>query len=347
MSLPIEQPAFLAFCPTCNKASTKETSHHRHISYCRRAQTKNKGRPQSCAACSRAKVKCSFTQPQCIRCASRGLSCVYKQPRRLLSTAMSSPIEEGRNDQSQSLAPQTPLSLDMQSTALHNATSIPPNDNFEDATFLFDTEDFFQDVSSASFGQNMFSGVPMSHPPSSPAPTSFPLDDVACGLGDMREQSRTELARIEHQKVSLDYRSDLIIYIIKRADFSPLAFPKMMLRRQTFPPFIHPYWHWPVLPEKLASCMSIAQLFEARNPDTAPFLWRVIDAEAQRFRDEIETMDVYHIQWACQALMIYIIMIVVDHDGDHRERGNALLRLLQASIMHGRRGGGACQLVTN
>lgn len=65
------------------------------------------------------------------------------------------------------------------------------------------------------------------------------------------------------------------------------AFPQMMTRRHTFPPFIHPHWHESSVPEILASCMSIAQLFVARTPDTRGFLWRAIEAEEQRLLDEV------------------------------------------------------------
>jgi hypothetical protein len=65
------------------------------------------------------------------------------------------------------------------------------------------------------------------------------------------------------------------------------AFPQMMLRRQTFPPFIHAHWHLPSLPETLANCMSIAQLFATRTTETRPFLWRTIGAEVKRLQDGV------------------------------------------------------------
>lgn len=65
------------------------------------------------------------------------------------------------------------------------------------------------------------------------------------------------------------------------------AFPQMMLRRQTFPPFIHAHWHLPSLPETLANCMSIAQLFATRTTETRPFLWRTIGTEVKRLQDEV------------------------------------------------------------
>jgi hypothetical protein len=65
------------------------------------------------------------------------------------------------------------------------------------------------------------------------------------------------------------------------------AFPQMMLRRQTFPPFIHGQWHRSAMPEEIANCMSIAQIFTARTSETRGFLWRTIAAEMRRFRDQV------------------------------------------------------------
>lgn len=65
------------------------------------------------------------------------------------------------------------------------------------------------------------------------------------------------------------------------------AFPQMMLRRQTFPPFIHSYWHRQSLPEALSNCASIAQLFANRTSESRSFLWRTIEAEQQHFRSQV------------------------------------------------------------
>jgi len=68
------------------------------------------------------------------------------------------------------------------------------------------------------------------------------------------------------------------------------AYPMMVLRRETFPPFIHPHWHRqsvPSLPEPLASCMSIAHMYAFRTEETKPFLWRTIQAEDERFLAQV------------------------------------------------------------
>ncbi|KIX05648.1 uncharacterized protein Z518_03620 [Rhinocladiella mackenziei CBS 650.93] len=111
----------------------------------------------------------------------------------------------------------------------------------------------------------------------------------------------------------------LVLHIIR-------AFPEMMQRRQTFPPFIHQHWHTPTLPEKLATCMSISQLFVSRTHETKPFLWRSIDHEEQRFRDELENYSKHETLAAMQALVIYTIIAIVDQDGEIPPRYGRLTR---------------------
>jgi len=64
------------------------------------------------------------------------------------------------------------------------------------------------------------------------------------------------------------------------------AYPRMMLRKATFPPFIHPHWYGS-LPTPLANCMGIAHMFSARTVETEPFVWQTIRTEQQRLMDEV------------------------------------------------------------
>ena len=74
----------------------------------------------------------------------------------------------------------------------------------------------------------------------------------------------------------------------------------MMLRRETFPWYIHqqsqilfnsvdssnPTLAAP-LPEALSDCMSIAQMFTLRTPETKPFFWRTVTAQYHRWSKEV------------------------------------------------------------
>lgn len=97
------------------------------------------------------------------------------------------------------------------------------------------------------------------------------------------------------------------------------AYPRMMIRRGTLPPFIHAYS--PAintendqnrLPKYLVNCMGISQLFAVRNDDTHPFLWTTIRAEMRTFRDRIGTSDKHEMFSALQASLVYLIIRAVD-----------------------------------
>lgn len=96
------------------------------------------------------------------------------------------------------------------------------------------------------------------------------------------------------------------------------AYPRMMTRRETLPPFIHAQapshaFNDPnKLPEHIANCMGVAQLFGARNNDTRPFIWTTIRAEMRGFRDKLQTFNKYDVLSALQASLLYIIMRAVE-----------------------------------
>jgi hypothetical protein len=209
-----------------------------------------------------------------------------------------------------------------------------------DASFLQPDamDDFLQNLGRADFVDLIPSAASPYPPFFSPKNLSLSLD-LANGLqmDDLaafrRAPPKSDLAltRLKHQDLAVDYIADLVVQIIK-------AFPRQMLRRATFPPFIHPNPHLPSLPEKIATCMSIAQLFDSRTNDTRPFLGRVIDAEEARIRLELEDMNgegmpKEELQYAGQALMIYIVMVIVDQcslsSPSYTARGKRLLQTLE------------------
>lgn len=97
------------------------------------------------------------------------------------------------------------------------------------------------------------------------------------------------LARLRMSDPVSQHSATLVVQTLR-------AFPQMMLRRQTFPPFVHPHWHRPstatstAVPEPLANCMSVAHIFASLTSETKPFLWRTIRAEQRRFIDEVGSL---------------------------------------------------------
>jgi hypothetical protein len=98
--------------------------------------------------------------------------------------------------------------------------------------------------------------------------------------------SKGDLTRVSHRLSSMQHASRVIMQML-------YAYPQMMLRRQTFPPFIHPHWHLKTLPETLGNCVGISQLFAARTPETQPFLWRMVAAEEERFREKVNLTSLF------------------------------------------------------
>ncbi|ETI21809.1 hypothetical protein G647_05878 [Cladophialophora carrionii CBS 160.54] len=129
--------------------------------------------------------------------------------------------------------------------------------------------------------------------------------------------------------------ADLIVQSLR-------AFPTMMLRRETFPWFIHPQSQLmskpgsgaTALPDAISTCMGIAQIFTARTPETKPFLWRIIRGEYRRLLNEMHDMSKFDVLLATQACMIYLVMCIIDHSSDNEEHGQELLRALYVLCIH-------------
>lgn len=94
------------------------------------------------------------------------------------------------------------------------------------------------------------------------------------------------LAVFQPGRPHAQHNADLIIQSLR-------SFPTMMLRRETFPWFIHPHSHLlsksagATLPEALSNCMSIAQMFASRTSETKHFLRQTLGAEYRRFVSEV------------------------------------------------------------
>ncbi|RSL49951.1 hypothetical protein CEP54_012181 [Fusarium duplospermum] len=289
---------FLKSCPLCEKVYTQEHSFNRHIKYCQRAQTRRKGRQRSCLSCNRAKARCGFGQP-CSRCGKRDLACIYDQPnRRQASTEIARAQHQvvwagdGNNQQVSEIPSQSSLELDI--------FTLDPN------------------LEGYSFESLLVSNTAISpqRPIQSYLPSPENTSETQITIRSL--SAKADLTRLPYQREASHHAAKLVLQTL-------YAFPQMMLRRKTFPPFIHPQWHEPCLPEILANCMSIAQLFAARTPETRAFLWRTINAEEQRFRENYMSFSTREIQMAVQSLIIYMIMAIIDQDEHTKQRGTRLL----------------------
>lgn len=241
-----------------------EHPYKRHVNYCRRAQSQRKGRPKSCVSCRVSKAKCSFGQP-CARCDKKGVSCVYGRTAHKEATAPRRQAQE----------PDVWPSYELQGTS-----SLNPS---EDLGISLELDGFTTGLDS------MWNTITTdtSESTGSIDILSFELNkDAQIQVQPQTLSSKGSLARVSNRLSNLQHASRVIMQML-------YAYPQMMLRRQTFPPFIHPHWHEKRLPDTLATCMSIAQLFAARTPETEPFLWRTISAEEERFREQVSRKSIF------------------------------------------------------
>ncbi|KAK9321096.1 hypothetical protein V1517DRAFT_327446 [Lipomyces orientalis] len=329
-------PGFLSLCPLCDKAFIKEHAYNRHLSYCRRRSRANpRTRQKSCHACRTAKTKCSFEHPSCSRCLELDIQCIYDRP--LDYKGSHGPANMISNDAAQSSLARwdSAESLSTSLDCVHSTDVVGADDgSFQEATkFVSDLDasgTFFNSglnsLANASFGaldviqQNHLTQLEQSSPETAGSSLGYvlwrpPNLTATVHYGD---QSARTLTHIRRENPASQHCAVLAMGIIR-------AFPQMMLRRQTFPPFIHGQWHRSVMPEEIANCMSIAQIFAARTSETRGFLWRTIAAEAQRFKDRLDAYSAQEILTAAQALLIYMIMAIIDQDEHTSERGANLI----------------------
>ena len=69
------------------------------------------------------------------------------------------------------------------------------------------------------------------------------------------------------------------------------SYPAMMVRKETFPPFIHPHTSsgdGAHLPEPLLNCTRLAQMFVNRSKETSKFVWRTIKMEQERLWNDVK-----------------------------------------------------------
>jgi hypothetical protein len=162
----------------------------------------------------------------------------------------------------------------------------------------------------------------------------------------VRKPNSNLLAVLQMERPYAQHSADLVIQSLR-------SFPTMMQRRETFPWFIHPQSQLlskseeALLPEALSTCMSIAQMFTSRTPETNHFIWQTVKIERCRFIDEVRAlltsgllmlttkkmnqMSNAELLAAVQACMIYLIMCIIDPSPEDEANGLELLVALQAS----------------
>ncbi|KAF5259979.1 hypothetical protein FOXYS1_9388 [Fusarium oxysporum] len=243
-----------------------------------------------------AKTKCDFGQP-CSRCTKKDLRCAYG---RTIRNGAATTIEHYQNLNARS------------SNELEGVNGLvscePPRVSLELDEFA---SDFISSLNNISTD------------PSELMPNSldvFPpsiTNDMQTRVPPRSLTSKGDLTRVSNRLSSMQHASRVIMQML-------YAYPQMMLRRQTFPPFIHPHWHLKTLPETLGNCMSLSQLFAARTPETQSFLWRMVAAEEGRFREKLHTFSPREVHLCLEAMIIYMMMSMSEADSESKERTSRL-----------------------
>lgn len=92
------------------------------------------------------------------------------------------------------------------------------------------------------------------------------------------------------------------------------SIPRMMVRRENFPPFIHSHWQHD-LPGPLANCMTIARLFCTRDSSNSTLIWNTIRLEQERLARETYDFSKEELMAGLQAYLVYMIMRAEDDTG--------------------------------
>jgi hypothetical protein len=68
------------------------------------------------------------------------------------------------------------------------------------------------------------------------------------------------------------------------------SYPHMMLRKETFPPFINPRSYdrgSGEMPAVLKECMDLAHMFAARTPESSDLIWRTIRMQQEKLLAQV------------------------------------------------------------
>ncbi|KAH8803641.1 hypothetical protein F5884DRAFT_510772 [Xylogone sp. PMI_703] len=282
------------FCTICGKPFTSSPTLKRHLSYCRRNRSHLKSRPRSCHQCAQAKLKCSF-QPRCSRCVAKDLVCVYEH-----SPHPGLDVEALLNGV-----------VDIEAPMQNEHRPVASNE-LQSEGIMLDSQDVWvpAQVQASELGDALIAESDVFDLIYSPSADIF--DSLYVAADNARPTSRSErftrvIAFLQPRRMSdplAQHSARLVMQALR-------AFPTQMLSRENFPPFIHPLWTSQNLPEPLAACMRISQMFVSRTPDIESFLWRTIENEQRRFLEEVQRFSEHDLLAAMQAHLIFIIICLV------------------------------------
>jgi hypothetical protein len=267
-----------------------ESTFKRHGYYCRsRPSDQRVRRGRSCTVCARAKTRCSSEYPQCSRCKARKFECQYiDQTRALSPTATSISTLVSSISTAHQANPSAREVLSVLRDGLPEIQASMPNklDVLNTEFTVADKEnDMGEDelYSGIMFEYNIMEIEPILHFDSIITPnlsssfvptavTEFNAKRNATGNFDTRMTIKSRFQNSASMLLRILY-----------------SYPKMMLRTETFPPFIHPVASAEgdkhisnAKQESLNNCRGLAQIYAIGSQDSRKLLWKMIREECER-----------------------------------------------------------------
>ena len=278
---------------TCYAANSRD----RHFRYCGRYK---RNRPRSCQACNTAKTKCSFGAP-CTRCAKKRIECTYG---RTVAAAATDRLDEEPNRGSSALptleTPSADVGFRQDGDFTLTGDEVPDYIPIEDVDAgkgqSVDFDEFFA-LDNDTWNQYQLSAhCPVTlqdHDQQTASWCAWMRGNVSLAVvtenSAAKSSSNMNFLALQPWRPHAQHNADIIIQSLR-------SFPTMMLRRETFPWFIHPHSQLlsqssdDTLPEALSHCMSIAHMFASRTSETRLFLRQIIGAEYRRFKVEVRLL---------------------------------------------------------
>lgn len=322
-----------------------EVSRKRHVTYCQKSTRPKTSREKACASCNKSKTKCDFRHP-CLRCKTRQTFCTYDNNNPSLPGHSStqpailheSLIELGAPQAEHDFPVSAPIDnsipnidaphvrIDILQGDHEYLGSLSENFTITNNEFPLQTSSIETPANqSISISEPMYPNFELFSPSAFEAfDLDFTHDDLVEGPVKQTWESNSLIAQTPQCPVAIakanasrraatgvsERHISFLISILR-------TYPKLLLKRATLPPFIHPFSYNQhdsegnvSFPEPLAICKSIAHMFDIRAAEARKFLWRTIDAEIQRLHDEVCTYDSYyssivlkHKRTTCGALL--------------------------------------------
>lgn len=266
-------------CNLCKKTFEKASTHKRHGFYCRSKKSDplpHISRKRSCQFCIRRKTRCDTKRPSCSVCISAGRVCHYEEISLVdFTSTTNSPLSESdvTYTVASSLGPfddQNLLDISSMQDWAPEALHFDFGENWDSTKTT--SKSLFPSLQTSSYGgfQPFQTSPSISGLDISSTPPIYPL------INNFRALPTRKIVKTG---------SEMSVTFVRQILSS---YPGMMLRKETFTPFIHSsYCLHGEMPQPLINCMSIVQMFSTRTPASNEFFWRTIRMEQERLWVEV------------------------------------------------------------